>query len=94
MWTVIFSHQCFGVGLLPILTILAVGTLHVRNLDLVGSSDTQGTEIIYQIAGSSKAKDLSLLLTYLLGLALILDELSQGTKSQKKNIIKMETDFN
>ena len=66
-------------------------TLHVRNLDLVGSSDTQGTEIIYQIAGSSKAKDLSLLLTYLLGLALILDELGQRTKSHK-NIIKIEAD--
>ena len=45
---------------------------------------TQGTEIIYQIAGSSKAKDLSLLWTYLLGLALILDELSQRTNSHKK----------
>ena len=46
---------------------------------------TQGTEIIYQIAGSSKAKDLSLFRTYLLGLALILDELSQRTKSHKKH---------
>ena len=49
---------------------------------------TQGTEIIYQIAGSSKAKDLSLFRTYLLGLALILDELSQRTKSHKKTSLK------
>ena len=38
---------------------------------------TQGTEIIYQIAGSSKAKDLSLFRTYLF--------LSQRTKSHKKH---------